>query len=290
MPLAAGQVQVRNLVMGPGTSYMVLDEFNPFTRHARAEQTAGRAWNHGSWSGVEWAAEAVVPIPIRVRNQAAGTPAGWLTAHQQLAAAFAPIGEAVQDVELRFNWCGTEYVMFGRPRMVEPAVKTVRRGYSLTECAFVALDPFIYSGELQQVVTGLPTFTGGLTIPVQLPFTVDGVLVGGKEQIVNAGTADTGLLLRLDGPLQEPRVTLQVAGADPKTLRFDLDLAAGQWLVVDTAAETVFLNGLPQSSQLGKTAGDFFALPPGTSTLRFAHTGSHNETAQLTVTYRDAWW
>lgn len=290
MALANGQVQLRSLIMGPGTDYLVLDEFNPFNRQARVDQSEGRAWNHGAWSGVEFAAETVVPVPVRVRNQASGSPAGWLSAHQQLAAAFHPVGEEAEDVELRWNWCGTEYVMFGRPRMVEPQVRTVRRGFSLTDCVFVALDPLIYSGQLHQVVTGLPTFTGGLTVPLVVPFTVDGVQVGGIASLVNAGTTDSGLFLRLDGPLVEPRVTLQRPDNTVATLRFVLELVAGQWLEVDTAAETVFRNGLPQSSQLGRTSGEFFKLPPSTSTLRFAHSGDHNATAQLTVTYRDAWW
>lgn len=291
MALTCGQVQVRDLLMGPGTSFAVLDEFNPFSRSTRVEQSEGRAWNHGAWSGVEWAAEVTIPIPIRVRNPADGRPGGWLAVHQQLAAAFQPVGELVGEVELRFNYDGTrEYVMFGRPRMLEPTAQTARLGYTFTDAAFVALDPLIYSGALNQVVTGLPTFSGGLAVPFFVPFTVDGAQVGGRAPIVNEGTADTGLFLRLDGPLDEPRVTLQQPDGSTSTLRFDIELSAGQWLEVDTAAETVFLNGLPQSSQLGRTAGEFFKLRPGTSTLRFAHTGDHNPDAQLTVTYRDAWW
>lgn len=291
MALTCGQVQVRDLLMGPGTSFTVTDGFNPFNRSTRVEQSEGRAWNHGAWSGVEWAAEVTVPIPIRVRNPADGRPSGWLAAHQQLAAAFRPVGELVGEVEMRFNYDGTrEYVMFGRPRMVEPAARTARRGYTITQAAFVALDPLIYSGELVQVITGLPTFDGGLIVPFTVPFTVDGVQLGGRELIANDGTAETGLFLRLDGPLQEPRVTLQRPDGSTPTLRFDLTLSSGQWLEVDTGAETAFLNGLPQSSQLGRTAGDFFRLPPGESTLRFNHTGDHNTTAQITVSYRHAWW
>lgn len=288
MALLEGQVQVRDLVMGPGTPYQV-DRFNPFNRTTRATATEGRAWNHGVWSGVEWANEKAVPMRILVSDTLGGM-ASWVDLDQQLAAAFHPIGEDVGEVELRFTLGGREYVLFGRPRSVEPTSEHVGFGWSLTQAAFVALDPLIYSGELVQVATGLPTFEGGLPVPLTVPFTVDGVQVGGREPTENEGTAETGLFMRLDGPLQEPRVTLQRQDGTTPTLRFDIDIAAGQWLEVDTAAETVFLNGLPQSSQLGRTAGEFFLLPKGVSTLRFAHTGDHNETAQLTVSYRHAWW
>lgn len=288
MALAERQVQVRDLVMGPGTPYQVT-RFNPFNRTTRANQTEGRAWNHGVWSGVEWANEKVVPISVLVSDTPGGM-ASWVDLDQQLAAAFHPIGEDVGEVELRFTLGGREYVLFGRPRSVEPTSEHVGFGWSRTQVAFVALDPRIYSGELHQVTTGLPTFTGGLIVPLVAPFTVDGALDGGRAVLLNDGTAEAGLFLRLDGPLQEPRVILQPPDGSVLTLRFDIELSTGQWLEVDTAAETVFLNGLPQSSQLGRTAGDFFLLPPGTSTLRFAHTGDHNATAQVTASFRDAWW
>lgn len=288
MALLEGQVQVRDLVMGPGTPFTV-NQFNPFNRTTRANQTEGRAWNHGVWSGVEWANEKVVPMSILVGDTPGGM-ASWVDLDQQLAAAFHPIGEEVGEAELRFVLGGREYVLFGRPRSVEPTSGHVGFGWSLTQVAFVALDPLIYSGELVQITTGLPTFAGGLTVSLTAPFTVDGVQVGGREPTENEGTAETGLFMRLDGPLQEPRVTLQRLDGTVVTLRFDIELLTGQWLEVDTAAETVFLNGLPQSSQLGRTAGDFFLLPKGVSTLRFSHTGNFNPTGQLTVSYRHAWW
>lgn len=287
MALLEGQASVRGLVIGRGTRYRLVAEWNPFTLPVRADQGGPRAWNHGTWTGAEWADQRAVSIRLVT---VAADHGQWLALHQELAAAFAPIADVNEQVELRFVFGGREYLLFGTPRLVEPDLKAVASGRVPTRCDFVAQDPRIYSGELHQVATGLPTFQGGLLVPLVVPFTVAGVQLGGRETLFNEGTADAGLFLRLDGPLQEPRVTLQRPDGTVATLRFDITLAAGQWLEVDTAAETVFLNGLPTASQLGRTAGEFFLLPPGTSTLRFAHGGNHNDDARVTVSFRDAWW
>lgn len=287
MPLTEGQFQVRDLIMGPGTQYEILRGTNPFTRTIRADQGGARAWNHGSWSGVEWMAEAVVPFTLRVLGATRDVGA-WVTAHQTLMAAFRPVGESAVDAELRFVFGGVEYLMRGRPRMVEPDITLINSGKSITQAAFVALDPFIYAGaETVAGPTNLPTFSGGLTIPVTVPFTVDGVLVSGFLDLFNAGTADTPLLIRIDGPVQEPRVTLQRDDGVIQTLRFDLDLGVGEWLDIDTGARTVTLNGT--SSRRGQTAGDFPILPPGTHTILF-RAGEFNLDAEMTVTFRSAWW
>lgn len=288
MALEEGQVQVRDLVMGPGTPYTV-NRFNPFTRQTRASQGAGRTWNHGTWSGAEWADEKVVPIRVVVGDDPGGM-ASWVELDQQLAEAFSPVGDLAEDIGLVFRTGGSEYVLFGRPRSVVPDTDTVGLGWSSTELVFVATDPLIYSSELVEVTTGLPTFTGGLTVPFTVPLTVDSELSGGREVVLNDGRAPTGLFIRIDGPVQEPRVVLQTPDGEVRRLRFDLELLATQWLEIDTAEETAFLNGRPQSSRLGQTEGDFFLLPPGESVLRFNHSGDFNSLALVTASYRHAWW
>jgi hypothetical protein len=283
MALAEGQVQVRDLVMGRGTSYKML-QFNPWTRGVRSDQGGARAWNHGSWSGVEWATEAAVPMRIQVLGTDA---ASWFQLHSQLAAAFRPVGESTVDVELRWMLGGAEYVMFGRPRMVEPEASMLGTGLVYTKAAFVALDPMIYTGaETVTAAIGLPTFTGGLTVPFTVPFTVDGVAVDGFADIANTGTADTGLSLRIDGPVSAPSVTLQRADGSFQRLVFDLELSAGQWLDVDTANRVVLLNGT--TSRRGQTSGHWPILPQGEHTLRWS-SPKYNDVAKLSVRFRSAW-
>lgn len=283
MALLDGQVQVRDLVMGPGTPFEV-PEFNPFNRNVRADQSGSRAWNHGGWSGVEWTDEVVVPLLI---VPIAANAAEWLQLHWKIKAAFAAIGEAVADVEMRFAIGDREYLMRGRPRMVEPEIKSIGRGFSFTKAAFVALDQRIHSGA--EIVAGPispPSFTGGLQVPITVPFTVDGVMVGGQETITNEGIEDTGLILRIDGPATEPSVTLQRADGVVQTLRFDLALGTGQWIDVDTEKRTVLFGGT--ASRRSQTSGEFPMLTPGSHTLLF-RASSFGGAAELTSRHRHAW-
>lgn len=281
MALAEGQVQVRDLVMGPGTDFETLRGFNPWALAARVDQSSSRSQDHGSWSGTEWRDEMVVPIPLRVRKLGDRSPGGWVSAHQQLLAAFAP---SHTDIELR--WCtgGVEYVMFGRPRVVEPEVDTAPAGWTVTRCAFAALDPRIYSGEQQIATTVLPSSSGGLAWPDVWPQTWPAVVTSGVIQVTNAGGVAVRPRLVIYGPVGGPRVTLVGTG---QSLAWDLSLSAGQWLDVDTDQRTSLING--QVSRSGQmTSRQWFELPPGSSEIAF-NAAFTNPDAQLSVAYRSAW-
>lgn len=280
MTLSNGQVSVRTLVMGPGTAYRVLNLTDLWSRTVTADQSGPRVRNHGSWSGAEFADEAVLPLRIHVSGVGAG---GWLSAHRVLAAAFAP---SSVDVQLRYSFGGAEYVLFGRPRMVEPGVDTIGLGHAITRCAFVALDPLTYSGTLHSATLSPPTFSGGLLVPALAPTLVGSVATGGDQAVTNAGTAETGLTLRIDGPIIGSRLSVQRADGVTQTLTVDVDLAAGQWLDVDTRMETVLANGSASASRRGFASGEFPLLPPGVSTVAFRGSGS----GMLTVSWRDAWY
>lgn len=290
MPLGEGQWQVRDLVLGRSTPYRLMEDVNPFALTVRADQGGARAWNHGAWSGAEWANERVVPMRIMVDVEADDV-ASWLTAHQELAAAFGPVGDAVTDVELRFVMGGSEYLLLGRPRMVEPDVALIGTGKALTRAAFVAQDPRIYSGTLHDTgAVPLPTQIGGLTVPLTVPFVVAGTVVGGSAAVLNDGTTDTSVLFRIDGPVTDPRITLQRPDGTIQTLTFSLTVPTGQWVEVDSAARTAFVLGLPEASVRGQVTWDMdpYPLQPGTTTLRFS--ANDFQAGTVTATWRDAWW
>jgi len=279
MALLDGQVQLRSLVFGAETMHRMVTHFNPFVRSVRASEGDARAWNHGAWSGAEFVDAVVIPMRIVALGQ--GAPQ-FLALHQQLTAAFAP---SSQDLELRFAVAGSEYVMYGRPRLVEPEPRNIT-GIAYYRAAFIALDPLIYSGAEHLQTLVLPQVTGGLTLPVQAPFTIGATVITGRAQITNAGTAPAGLRLRFNGPVVEPRVSLLV-GSVTSTLRILLTLTAGQFLDVDTAARTVYLNGTV--SRRGNTTGDWPILPNGTYELAFDAT-TYDAAASLEVRWRDAWY
>lgn len=296
MSLAEGQVSVRGLVMGPDTDYKVL-EFNPWVRSVRADQSGARAWGHGSWSGAEWAEQAVVPILIETLTE---DLTSWRRAQQHLAAAFAPIGDATADVELR--WCldGVEYLLRGRPRLVSPTIEHLRTGRIRSGCSFVAPDPTIYSGiEYASGDVYLPSVTGGIAPPLTPPLTITATVSSGTAHLVNAGTRATSLRLHIESganALVSPRITVTGPDGAPLTLRLGLTLAAGDFLDIDTAARTVTLNGTADRRAYavgdwpllaGIPAGDYTSTEAASDITWMADV--YSATARLSATWRYAW-
>jgi hypothetical protein len=275
-PTVDGQVSIGDLLLGRDTDYQLLG-FNPWTRTVRTDQ-ADHAFQDGAWSGREFRDAVTIPMRIRVKGT---DQASWLALHQALDAAFAP---SATDVELRFQAGGQQYLMYGRPRMVDPDIAILGLGRITTAAAFVALDPTVYSGDEHQVQVGLPSDTGGLVLPLTVPFTVAATFTAGRADLTNAGTKDAPLALRIDGPASEPTVTL-LTDTGPLTLRVLFDIDDGQWLDLDTKARTALLNG--EVSRRGLVSGDWPLLPPGTSELAF-NAALFDPDARLTATWRDA--
>jgi|GEM_PF-2806419 len=276
MPLEPEQIQVRDLVMGEGTDYIV-SAFNPWNRQTRMSGEGPNPWGHGGYSGAEWLDVAVVNMGIHTVGE---NETDWWAKHSALMEAFAPV-ETGPDVELRWALGTTEYMMRGRPRMLNPQVQNIRSGEITSSASFVALDPLIYSGELHEVTLGLPTWSGGLIVPVAVPVVLDAVMSDGVATVTNAGMRTARVLLRFDGPVSRPAVTL--AGA---TLSLDLDIPAGHWVDVDTLDRTVLYDG--HISRLMDARGSWPVLPPGSHELRFT-ARRFDPDAALTVRWRDTY-
>jgi hypothetical protein len=280
-------VTLRGLTMTAHDPPFVLLEFNPWQRSVRADSEAPHAWDHGAWSGHEWLEAVTVPLNVLVKTDDAerGTNAWWAL-QRELTAAFAP-----SHVDLPLTWTqgpdADAYVLYGRPRLVEPLAETAFRGWALCRAAFRALDPRVYSGVEHTETLGLPLSSGGLTVPLTVPFAITGGVLSGSLTLSNAGTTDTGLTLRIDGPVSEPTVALRPSGGDTQTLRYLDDLGAGESLTIDTRARTAYVNG--GVSRRGRVVGDWFLLPPGDSEVFFG-AAAYDASAQLTVLWRDSWY
>lgn len=281
--LAEGQVSIRGLVMGPGTPYIV-QSFAPEDLQTRGEQTA-RAWAHGAWAGAEFAEPRTVAATVVV---SAWSAADWDDLHADLKAAFAPVATG-PDVELRWAIGGRQYVLFGRPRSAATNTAGVHQGTSPVVCGFMALDPLKYAADIDITdPVEAPAFTGGLRLPVRLPFSIGAAATSGQVEITNAGTAAVGIRFSITGPGKRPKVI--VTPADPElpvaTWSYLGDIAEHRTLVVDTAARTVFDGA---ASRRSLATGDWPQLPPGGSALVRLR-GWDIRGARLVVESRSAWW
>lgn len=288
--LETGQWKVRDLVLGPGTEYRIASNSPFFTLAIRADQSHTRAFGHGEMVGSEWANARVVPIRIFI-DTTEHTELSWVDAIDQLAAAFQPVGSTGEIVELYRNISGREFVYFGRPRLIEPDEDLAAGGYGWVQCAFEAADPRRYSAELTTVSTGLTEYVGGLSTSFTTPFSIVTVLSSGLLQLNNTGTADSGLEVRVDGPLSGNQLVLQRPDGSVQSLSVNLDLMAGEFLLIDSVKKTALLNGVSTADFRGSSqwGWDTHPLPPGVTSFRFM--GSDDTgTAQATVTYRSASW
>jgi hypothetical protein len=147
-----------------------------------------------------------------------------------------------------------------------------------------ALDPRMYDVALSSTVVSLPLTSGGWVFPWVFDWTFGGGSAGGTVFATNTGSAPAPWSARFDGPLVNPSITHQELGL---TLLFNITLAAGDFLVVDSTARTVLLGGTASRySTLAQP--NWFDLSPLTSnTIRFnAASGS----GTMTFSYRNAWW
>lgn len=139
------------------------------------------------------------------------------------------------------------------------------------------------AGSARTLSTGLPAVVGGLTVPFDVPFTIDASGSAGVLRVTNTGSVEAPATLRIDGPVQYPQITHAQSG---RTIALDLLIDAGQHVDLDLDHRTVMLNGT--TSRRGRMRGDWFTLRPGLNTISWGAVAG-TEDSTLTATWRDAW-
>lgn len=146
----------------------------------------------------------------------------------------------------------------------------------------VASDPLIYENVLNSTTLNIPAASGGLSWPLSWPLSW-GSAVSGSANFVNSGTETTYPVITFNGPLTNPSM-IKNSPAPAQSLTFNIVLAGGDTLVVDTAAKTITLNGTANRYS-SLVSSQWFGLDPGTSQLSF---GALAGSGSATVTWRNA--
>lgn len=281
MPLAEGQVQVRDLVMGEGTPYEV-KEFNPFNRTVRADYVGKNPWSDGGYSGPEFLDVNQVSMKVYVVGNSL---ANWKVLHWALIRAFDSVGTG-PDVEIRWVLDGEEFLQRGRPTVVNPEIRALRAGRIFSLLGYRADDPLIYSGQFNQLELSLTQATGGLQIPQFVPTQYNTVYTGGKGTAVNAGGRPARVLIRFNGPVTNPFVL--VGG---RALTLNLSISAGHWVDIDTDpnGQTAYYDGLPQASVLSSISGDWPILASGSHEVRYGADSRYHPDATMLFRWRDTY-
>lgn len=134
--------------------------------------------------------------------------------------------------------------------------------------------------------TRLPSFSGGLSVPFTVPFSINSTRVTGQVSLTNPGNETGPVSLRIDGPCVGPVVT-HVSSGLSLVFASSLVLGVGEWIDVDMEAHTVMANG--QSSRANwVTSRGWSGFVPGPNVWAFT-AASYTADALLTVTATPSW-
>lgn len=154
--------------------------------------------------------------------------------------------------------------------------------FSLT---MTAPDPLRYSYGLNTSTCPLPSSSGGVVFPLTFPLDFGSGSSGGRLLLENQGTAPTWPVWRIGGPCVQPVITNTATGEE---LAFELTLQEGEFLVIDTDARSVLLQGTASRRSALRPGSDWFPLRPGSTPVLF-RAPDDAPAARLTAEWRDAW-
>jgi hypothetical protein len=232
--------------------------------------------SHGAWCGPAYLGPRHITIT------------GWITGNSPDSVADAIdrlIGVcALEETTLevtengRTRWC--------RVRRTDEVIITRHTpGAVYWSVQSVAPDPRKYDTP-EHGDTLLPVTSGGLTIPLTVPISINSVTQTGQVNLTNTGNIPGPVTVRIDGPVTAPMVT-HTGGGKASVFSTNLVLQPGEWVDIDMQTRQVLANG--QASRAGwVTRRGWCAFEPGPNTWSFT-ASTHNPTAKLTVTATSAW-
>lgn len=266
MSLTDWQIQVGDLVTGPGTPYIV-SGFD----HAKPDALLGDQALPGR-DGMAFGRDTLPGQVITIEGQvdADGDPeqaltllAAWRTAWQADGVRARP--GAVTTLSYRLP--GREGLVYGRPRRFAPALGSTVLGLIPVTCDWQAADHRWYSADEQAIVLGtMPDTSGGITWPITWDITWAGESSAG-DRVLNTGDADTFPVITFRGPIASPSVSW-----GGRTLALGLTLTSTQAVVVDCRPWVQTATYESGGSVAGLLRGDRLAdmaVPPGLTEVQF---------------------
>lgn len=259
------QIRIGDLWFGQrdadGVAWWLADVPSFLSLSLRAE-TGSRAWNDGGWVGSQWLEAAHFEIHlILISEETTGNAAGSLL-QSRLDAIMRglPLRRTVPVLVKQWDrWLLVE-------ARCEESVKVIPvspRRWDVT-IPMVAPNPVKYAADPNEGAiawdvyeTALPKKSGGLRVPFRVPFIIRSSFVAGELRFTVGGSARPLSQIIITGPVKNPVIRDAVAGW---RVAVNLDMSAGERLVIDPGARTVELNG---ASRRGAISGGFPAIDVG---------------------------
>ncbi|MGD6762039.1 phage distal tail protein [Streptomyces sp. BH097] len=291
-----GHVQYGELLFGPGTPYRWKNLTGWEDLPALDSGTVNRSDAHGAFPGLLLAQPRTIGLDgliVRAPRASVGAVVG------ALSAGTAPVVDELPFVA----WIDERGPLLTYARAVRRAVP-VGIGYRLGvipdgAVEFQASDSRRYELAERTATATLPMDEQGLDWHadgqgaeqgLEWPLEFGEVGSTGSLEVTNHGGAATHPVVIFRGPVTRPALTNLATG---DVLEYDIPLAVGDELEVDTRAGTVTLNGT--ASRLHTVSSrsvpeQTFTLAPGTTNLTFRAAPDSDPSGSVVVRYRSAYW
>ena len=220
-------------------------------------ETGARAWRDGDWVGKGWIRghRFTVKITVKTDDNRPELITSAVEAIKRALPVRTPAALVVQD---RGQVTAEDVIC-------EDKVTVTRwRTAAHIEIPLLAPNPVRYAADWETGATawevyetGLPKKTGGLHAPFTVPFVIKSETVAGEMRFSVGGSARPLSLIEVTGPVKNPVVRDVVAGW---RVAVNLNMSAGERLVIDPIARTVELNG---ASRRGAISGGFPVIDVG---------------------------
>ena len=291
-----GHVQYGDLLLGPGTPYRWQSITGWEDLPGLDSGTVSRSDAHGAFPGLLLAQSRTIGLDgliVRAPRAQVGAVVAALNA-----------GTAPVVDELPFvAWLDDRGPLLAYARATRRAIPA-GKGYRLGVITggaleFEATDPRRYELTERTATATVPTAEQGLDWHADdqgaeqgLAWPLEFGAVGstGALSVTNHGEAATHPVIVFRGPVVRPSLTNLATG---DVLEYDLPLAAGDVLTVDTRAGTVTLNGTASRIYTATSRSvpeQTFTLAPGTTNLAFRAAPESDPSASVVVRYRSAYW
>lgn len=155
-----------------------------------------------------------------------------------------------------------------------------------------SLSSYLYGLESVSGTSRLPHSSGGMTFPYG--FGVDGVLtspwmwdedvVSGRVSLSNPGTAPSPVMIRIDGPVVDPRIT---HSGDGHVIAFDMSLGIGHYVTINGMTHEILVDGTdPARGRVVRR--EWSQAEVGRNVWSFT-AGEYSDTARMTVSFYPAY-
>lgn len=245
-------------------------------------ETGARSWRDGDWVGRGWIRghRFTVKIAVKTDDNRPELVTNAVEAIKHALPVRTPASLVVQDREQ----------VTAEDVICEDKVKVTRwRTAAHIEIPLLAPNPVRYAADWDTGATvwdvyetALPKKSGGLRIPFTVPFIIKSAVVAGELRFIVGGSARPLSQIIISGPVKNPVIRDAVAGW---RVAVNLDMGAGERLVIDPTARTVELNG---ASRRGAISGGFPVIDVGEHLITWSADGYTPE-ARLKIRVAEAY-